>query len=361
MLFPYQYIPHKMEKLQEFVDYIFMNVWCQALNSDYDLALFEEQQELHEIMSFLFQLDLAGKLVNGAAKDFFIDVSEIFNEFKSLSESEMQEYSEIYISNNSIANACSCSPDCWPKRYSDLNPQRSDLNKRLEQFFTGLYSSGFFELARVREKINSSFDNYYEDFVRINDNGVCPFCGLMPIDSEFDPTREAYDHYLPKSRYPFNSVNLKNLAPSCNKCNSGCKRDQDPLYDKTGCRRKAFFPFSTSNANILFCLRITNRNWVSLSPEDIELELSSGLHSEEIETWKELYRIEQRYKAKCCIKGGGITWLNRVFNERQNYGLSIEAMVAAEMNSCDLEPWSNVNFLKKAFLEGCRQADLFSE
>lgn len=29
MLFPYIYVPHQMEKMQEFIDFIFYAVWCK--------------------------------------------------------------------------------------------------------------------------------------------------------------------------------------------------------------------------------------------------------------------------------------------------------------------------------------------
>ena len=30
MLFSYIYVPHKMEKMQAFIDFIFYEVWCKA-------------------------------------------------------------------------------------------------------------------------------------------------------------------------------------------------------------------------------------------------------------------------------------------------------------------------------------------
>jgi hypothetical protein len=30
MLFAYTYVPHAMEKMQEFIDFIFFEVWCKA-------------------------------------------------------------------------------------------------------------------------------------------------------------------------------------------------------------------------------------------------------------------------------------------------------------------------------------------
>ena len=53
--------------------------------------------------------------------------------------------------------------------------------------------------------------------------------------------REAYDHYLPKVLYPFNSINFRNLAPACHECNSTYKLGKDPAHNPAG-RRKAFNP-----------------------------------------------------------------------------------------------------------------------
>jgi hypothetical protein len=30
MLFSYTYVPHQMERMQEFIDFIFHEVWCKA-------------------------------------------------------------------------------------------------------------------------------------------------------------------------------------------------------------------------------------------------------------------------------------------------------------------------------------------
>ena len=45
--------------------------------------------------------------------------------------------------------------------------------------------------------------------------------------------------------------------------------------------------------------------------------------------------------------------------ESENYGLTPQRMFAAEVQSAKTNPWSESNFLKSAFLEGCQRADLF--
>lgn len=358
MLFPYKNISHDMEKMHKFIERIFFDVWCMAPSTQYGIHLFAANADLYELMERLFQKDLAGKL-DGSGEYFYVALNEIYQEFKSLSVAEIQEYTNHFYANNDIENACSRNDACIPVTFASLNATKQSLNQKLEDFFKNLYSSGFLDLKNTVGKIGSLTD-YYKEFVKENDEGVCPFCGLLPIDGEFDPTREAFDHYLPKSKYPFNSINLKNLAPSCNKCNSGNKRDKDPLHDDAGNRRKAFYPFSTAHTGIEVTVSIAHKNWSDLKDGDVVINFGPIGMAEEIGTWKELYRVDQRYVAKCCYRNGGVSWLNRVFDECQNYKLTPAEMLKAELETASMAPWIEMRFLKKAFLEGCDRAGLFT-
>lgn len=359
MLFAYTYHPHTMEKMQEYIDFIFFEVWCKAPEEEYGLHLFEPSASLYQIMQELYRRDLAGQLRNGAGRWFYQSVNEIFNEFKMLSKGDIDTYRNSFRANNSIEELCSASPGNNPVLYRHLDSTNVSLNNKLEEFYSSIYSSGFFALKHVTETIGSDLNKYYDDFVRSNTNGICPFCGLMPLDNEFDPTRDAFDHYLPKSKYPFNSVNLKNLCPSCNKCNSGNKRDKNPLYDDDNNRRKAFYPFSGSTPNIEISVLVLDKSWDRLAPERLSIVLDSSTHCEEISTWNDLFNIEQRYLARCCDNNGGLYWLHRVFDECHNYGCSIREMLNAEIQSAKNNKWREANFLKEAFLEGCQRAGLF--
>lgn len=359
MLFSYTYVPHAMEKMQVFIDFIFFEVWCKAPEAEYGIHLFEPSDPLHSVMKELSRRDLAGKLKNGSGKWFYEAVNSIFNEFSELNAGEVGEYRRCYQANNQIEALCSNNHGMSPVRYADLDTSKIDLNKKIEDFFKNLYSSGFFGLSFVVDALGSDLGSYYVDFIRANNVGCCPFCGLLPIDNEFDPTREAFDHYLPKSKYPFNSVNLKNLAPSCNKCNSGNKGNKDPLHNNAGDRRKAFYPFSTDGFDPRISIDVFSEDWTKQKPTDLNITISSGSHPEEVETWNDLFRIKDRYSAQCCDNGGGLYWRKRVLEESENYGLSTQAMLDAEIKSARANPWAESNFLKSAFLEGCQRAGLF--
>lgn len=106
---------------------------------------------------------------------------------------------------------------------------------------------------------------------------------------------------------------------------------------------------------------IKDKRWDRLTAENLTVEFDSDTHKEEVDTWKELFRTDQRYAAKCCGKNGGNGWMNRVLNENQNYGLSRKEMLEAEFQSSATSPWQDSNFLKIAFLEACEKHGLFNE
>lgn len=357
MLFPFKQITHDMGRMHKFIECIYFDAWCKAPSTQYGIHLFEANTDLYELMESLFQKDLAGTL-DGSGEYFYKALNEIYVEFKSLSTKDIEEYKMHFYANNDIEKACSGDLTCTPVTFILLDKAKQSLNQKLEDFFKNLYSSGFLDLKGTASKIGSLTD-YYKNFVKVNNEGVCPFCGILPLDGAFDPTRDAFDHYLPKSRYPFNSINLKNLAPSCNKCNSSNKGDKDPLHDDAGNRRKAFYPFSTAHSGIEITVTIAHKNWNDFNDEDVVIDFGPIGKAEEISTWKELYRVDQRYAAKCCYKNGGVGWLNRVFSECQNYNNSPTEMLEAEIQVAAGTPWFESNFLKKAFLEGCDSAGLF--
>lgn len=57
--------------------------------------------------------------------------------------------------------------------------------------------------------------------------------------------RPEFDHYLPKSIYPFLALSLYNLIPSCHICNSNCKgREELPENFNPYLNKDTFFKFS---------------------------------------------------------------------------------------------------------------------
>lgn len=361
MLFHYTPVKNSnFEKLQSFVECIFNDGWCQAKTTNYSIDLYKSNKELHTLLLNTYKKDLAGVLKKDSSeKKFYVLINEIYNEFKIINSTDTKTYKKYFLHNNSIENICNGTVGYNPVRYSDLEGRNKNLNKKLESFFTALYSNGFIDLVDTKKIVGSKTD-YYHSFVKANTIGVCPFCGLYPIDGEYDPTRDAFDHYLPKSKYPFNSINIKNLAPSCNKCNSGNKGNSDPLY-KGDKRRKAFYPFSKTVPNIEISIKLKIKDWTKIIPEQLDVLIKSKSFQEEVDTWIDLFNVDQRYAAKCCAELGGKAWLRRIFDESKNYKLTPQQMLEGEKACAADNPWFESSFLKKAFLDGCEQAGLFKE
>lgn len=353
MLFPYKRSRHPIRAMHGFVTYIFAKVWCRAPNEEYSLELFKGLPSLYAIMDELHRADLAG-VEKGAGAFFYRYVNQIFQEFKQLSLEEIQVYQKIFRGNNDIQALCEGKkePICY------IADTQSALMKTIEVFFSDLYSCGFFGLKIVKKNIGADLKEHYKDFASLNEMPCCPFCGLLPMDSEYDPTREAYDHYLPASKYPFNSVNLRNLAPACYKCNSQNKGAKDPLQDEAGVRVKAFYPYLLDGYPIQVSMHFKSAAKLPTEEHEIRVDLSCTGYDEEIGTWDRLYKIRKRYVAKCLSPSGAKYWLQRILDENENYKQVSQDALSKELKQFESFPWHESNFLKKAFFNACQEIEL---
>lgn len=345
MLFPYKYVTHKMEKMQMFIDFIFYDVWCKAPGSgSFRLELFDGNPDLKGVMT-LFQVG------DTQAGDFFYGhVDRIYGHFAALSPAQIDQFKLWYKANNEIEKACANDSALQLAQYVDIKPINAALCDELATFFKELYSQKLLGIAALREKIGE-IDDHYHSFMQINNSGKCPFCGIGDIKGVHHTKRDAYDHYLPKGLYPFNSINFRNLAPACHECNSTYKLTKDPLNSATG-RRRAFYPYANTGYSIQVKVDIRKADVTTLEPGDIQFEFGPAVLKEEIETWKDVYGIEERYKAKCC-SGDAKDWLEQVRILKDAYGLEPSVTLGAFRQQTHRDPFANVNFLRKAFLEGC--------
>lgn len=353
MLFSYKYIPHQMEKMQEFIDYIFYEVWCKAPSSgSFSLNLFDANVDLKAVMTAFFYDHTQGG-------DFFYShVERIYCYFATLTTAQIDQFRQWYQANNDIEKACANDPDLQLVRYSDLTPVHKEICEQLAPFFKGLYSQQLLDLAALRQKIGD-IDDHYRSFMTENNTGKCPFCGIGDVKGVYHTKREAYDHYLPKGLYPFNSINFRNLAPACHECNSTYKLTKDPVNTAAG-RRKAFYPYANPGHNIDIKIELKKADVDSLTTDDIELEYGPAALNEEIETWKDVYGIEERYTAKCCSDNDGKYWLAQVLDEWQEDGRSPADFLTSLARLTSRNPFADSNFLKRAFLEACERAGLFA-
>ncbi|MEF8746832.1 MAG: HNH endonuclease [Candidatus Accumulibacter propinquus] len=359
MLFPYTYVPHQMERMQEFIDFIFREVWCRApIGLVFHPDLFDGNPDLKEVMSeFGFSATTAER-----GKAFYKDVKAIYELFARLSPQEIDQFKQWYQGNNDLEKVCANDPAAQIARYADIDPAHPQLGGKLSAFFKGLYPS-MLGLAPLRAKIGD-IDDHFKTFMQTNRAGKCPFCGINDLLGEYHSKRDAYDHYLPKALYPFNSINFHNLVPACHHCNSSYKTSKDIAFTQRDParlvhRRKAFYPYSGIHHTIDVTVDLKNADLYHLKPEDVELQFGPSTFADEIETWKDVYAIEQRYKAKCCGDYDGKYWLMQILDEWRADNRPPADYLTTLARQASRYPFAECNFLKKAFLDGCERIGLF--
>lgn len=350
MLFPYTYVPHQMEKMKGFIDFIFYEVWCKATpKTAFSFDLCSGNPELLELMKKFFYSDKKN------ADFFYGNVERIYGHFAHLKSKHIRRLKWWYFSNNDIERICSTNPTLQPARYADVESRYPDLARDLRIFFTGLYD---FDSADMKAKIGD-IDDHYQAFVQANKAGKCPFCGINDLLGEYHSKREAYDHYLPKALYPFNSINFRNLVPACHHCNSSYKTSKNPAYtpkDPAGAvqRRAVFYPYKAGAHVIELQVVVHQPDIAKLTPADITLQFGPAAITEELDTWKDVYGIEERYKAKLCGENDGKYWLIQVLDEWKEDGRDPAKFMVTLARQTQRQPYAECNFLKKPFLDAFR-------
>jgi hypothetical protein len=268
--------------------------------------------------------------------------------------------SHWYDNNNDIEALCAADSGKTPVTYSDIRAINIDLEGALKNFYQNLFEH-VLHLKAVTSHVGK-IDAHYIAFVTENREGKCPYCGYNDIKGRHTTRREAYDHYLPKSVYPFNSVNFRNLAPMCHDCNSSYKLAKDPMMNVNpistsgGTRRKAFYSYSAVASGITIAVTLKTKDVTNLLPENIDLQVNAPGREEEVEAWKDVFGIEERYKDKLCGKNDGIAWLQQIIEEAANSDRTSDELLAQTLRAAERFPYDGAYFLKGAFLTACKAA-----
>jgi hypothetical protein len=356
MLFNYRYVNHSIERFQVYLDHLVKDVWCQP-SGPFSLSLLHP--ELQVIVEAIANDESITKdHLDGPIRRIY----EIFR--TQLNAQQRGQVSNWYDHNNHIEAFCGCSPGNQPATYADIRAISADLESELKNFCKSLFTD-VVHLKAVAGRIGE-IDAHYDAFVKENGEGKCPYCGYGDIKGLHHTKREAYDHYLPKGTYPFNSVNFRNLAPMCTECNSAYKlakdptRNIDPISRKAGgIRRKAFYSYATAASGITVTMTLNTKDVANLLPKDIDLQITAAGRDEEVAAWKDVFGIEERYKAKLCGKNEGKAWLVQVIDEAANVSLTPVEMLAAKSKTAAAQPYVDANFLKMPFIMACQNAKLF--
>jgi hypothetical protein len=352
MLFTYRYVTHRIEKFQGYLDHLVKTVWCKA-NGDFSVELLDPG--LREIVLDIYNTE--EDTTRGKVNDWLYGpIVEIYRLFNSLTPVQRQRISEWYDCNNDIEALCACDPAKLPVTYAGIGEIDPGLEKPLKDFCQSLFTY-VIHLKAITSRMGE-IDAHYDAFVTENNEDACPYCGYGSIKNPHFSTREAYDHFLPKATYPFNSVNFHNLAPMCHECNSSYKLGKDPIRKADGTRRKVFYSYGKVAPGTTVTLALKTEHIGNLRPEDVDLQLTAPGREEEVETWNDVFGVQERFTARICSKNGGKYWLARITDEAANVGLTREQLLTYEFNAADQSPYADANFLKKPFLIACRSAKI---
>lgn len=121
---------------------------------------------------------------------------------------------------------------------------------------------------------------------------VCPYCNRNYITTyiEQNSTKSTADadHYYPKSLYPILQMNIYNLIPSCNVCNSKMKgfKDIRHLYPYKDCMSNLKFSTKTDNMETLYNFKEDQASIDIVSP-DSNVEAQNSI---------ELFKLDKVYE-----------------------------------------------------------------
>lgn len=351
MLFNYRYVTHDIEKFQTWLHHLVKSVWCRN-GGVFSLSLLHP--DLKAVVEEIANDDSITKdHLDGPIKT----IDAIFK--SQLNPAQRAQVGQWYDHNNDIEALCGNDPYKSPGTYADIKAINTDLEKVLKAFCKSLFTD-VIHLKAVSSR-TAEMEHHYDAFVTENDEGKCPYCGYNDIKGKNHTKKDAYDHFLPKGTYPFNSVNFKNLALMCHECNSSYKLQKDPLphidpiHKAAGrTRRKAFYSFANVDPGISINVTLATADIDKLVPADITINVDSPGRTEEVESWCDVFGIEERYKAKFCAKNDGKYWLVQALDECANWGKTPQQVFDTIEENASKRPWAEVNFLKRPFLKACK-------
>lgn len=265
------------------------------------------------------------------------DFEKFKGEFELSKPEEKEKLADAFRKNIQIKNICNMTVD--PVSYEDLLIRASDNFERclmsLKTIQDYLYKN-LLEVKYIREEVGT-LKNYYDRFRDESVNHVCPFCGIGSMLTSKDKFREAFDHYLPKSKYPFVSLLRNNLYPICHTCNSTYKKDKNPRIFG-----RVFYPFSVEENDCVLVF--------SIKTGVIDnVEINSSNFQDEIETWDKVFDIKDRMKnfAEDNLNG----WMSNISEAVGIYDIDLETAKKAEIERCRSNKMQDHKFIKKATLE----------
>ncbi|HAF31053.1 MAG TPA: hypothetical protein DCG75_18610 [Bacteroidales bacterium] len=280
----------------------------------------------------------------------------VYNHIKDWNQVDKTNLCSQIRDSNDIANICQ--GNFAP---SIIDRHATGLNKLLRDLFLDLYNQ-VLDGDGFNEKYTTNLRTHFNDFSRLNsDITLCPICGIGELKKHTDLARDQYDHYLPKSIYPFSSVNFKNLVPICIDCNSTqVKGSKDVVA--LAFNHRLFYLYDTNHHGISVSFNITVD---SINTENIQWQITftnPDGKNDEIESWKTIYNIEGRYKG--FVNGRIEKWFRHYWTYLTDSDLAKYSEVDRKLfynKWMEKDEECHLNFIRKPALTGFLNDSVLSQ
>ncbi len=168
----------------------------------------------------------------------------------------------------------------------NYNIKEEQISKEFKFLFVDFFYEMFFDYKKIwilidKKKYEKSFFNrdiFHRNFKRENNIEICPYCD---IDTTISVSNNEVEHFLPKSKFPFLSMNAYNLIPSCHACNKKPEGKGTDVYMPI---------YSPYNMQIGDKLKFEN----DIVKRKIELSTDDSL----IENYLKLLNLKSRYRPR---------------------------------------------------------------
>jgi len=292
MIYTLNYVSHPIERVNQVVFVFLQNSIPKGIYS-------------HNLFPEWFIDVLTNSRSSDGNQSFDEKFEEVYNQIQALNINRRSDLFREFSDGIDVRSLCSdpAKPVVLSENYS-VALHRA-LNKLFKDHFYGVSLNSN---KTIQTKLNTSLKEHYISFKNENNTGrVCPFCGLHEYAILDGESKDDYDHWLYKAKYPLYAVNFSNLVPMCDKCNqSGVKGVADVLHNSTtGLRRRSFYPYDKNNGVSVKVTNFTSPG--QLSPIEREkypygffevgVNANDNSESDQVETWKDVFKISTRYNS----------------------------------------------------------------
>lgn len=194
------------------------------------------------------------------------------------------------------------------KKYKYLSKLDEDRKKKISKEISKKICSVFYGIESILYENGTIFDSISDFFMKYNDElniKTCFYCNIDFVNVFHDKKKNHFtlDHILPKKKYPYLSISLFNLIPSCYSCNSKFKGQKEfeklDILNKISPSSEVFELDTLLNFRLNYDLNDINFADVlkkNIEIENFKVELINTSSFQEIDTFLEMFALKCRYE-----------------------------------------------------------------